>query len=327
MVWHDVELRHLQAFLAVLRTRSFGRAAIELDYSQAAVSQQIATLERSIGTPLFERPGGPRPVEPTDAAAELLPHALAVFEELARARTAIEDVLGGRRGRLSIGSFESVSSAFLPDVVARLTRERPHVSLELFEEMRDDRNLVDGVSSGQLDASFIPSAIDAPGLRVLPLLSDPYVAVIRRDLADQLRSTDDLHAGETPGELAVVRLDVVARFGLVGHVDEDAGQAVVNLAFHSEGLSPRYVFRSADNGALQAMVRAGLGMAVMPLLSIDIRDPELVVAMTEPPIPRRAVSLLLRDGPMRSPALIDFVDIVEQMASEYADRNAQTRIE
>jgi DNA-binding transcriptional LysR family regulator len=80
--WLGVELRHLAALEAVVRTRSFGAAARELGYTQSAISQQIAQLERIVGQRLFDRPGGPRRVEPTDAGLLLLRHADAIVARL-----------------------------------------------------------------------------------------------------------------------------------------------------------------------------------------------------------------------------------------------------
>ncbi|HEY9376078.1 MAG TPA: LysR family transcriptional regulator, partial [Jiangellaceae bacterium] len=69
--WSGLEMRHLLALVAVVETGTFSKAAEQLGYTQSAVSQQVATLERIVGAPLFERPGGPRPVRLT-AAGELL---------------------------------------------------------------------------------------------------------------------------------------------------------------------------------------------------------------------------------------------------------------
>ena len=65
--WAGLEMRHLLALVAVVETGTFSGAAERLGYTQSAVSQQVGTLERMVGTPLFERPGGPRPVRLTTA--------------------------------------------------------------------------------------------------------------------------------------------------------------------------------------------------------------------------------------------------------------------
>src|SRR4029453_11298435 len=69
--WAGLEMRHLLALVAVVETGPFSRAAEQLDYTQSAVSQQVSTLERIVGTPLFERPGGPRPVRLTAAGGTM----------------------------------------------------------------------------------------------------------------------------------------------------------------------------------------------------------------------------------------------------------------
>src|SRR5438046_10527278 len=76
--WLGVELRHFLALEAVAREGSFGKAAVALGYTQSAVSQQIATLERLVGQKLVERPGGPKPVSLTEAGRLLLTHAEAI---------------------------------------------------------------------------------------------------------------------------------------------------------------------------------------------------------------------------------------------------------
>src|SRR2546423_12030286 len=65
--WLGLELRHLIALKAIAEHGTFGRAAKHLGYTQSAISQQIATLERIVGQRLIERPGGPRPVSLTEA--------------------------------------------------------------------------------------------------------------------------------------------------------------------------------------------------------------------------------------------------------------------
>src|SRR5438132_6707501 len=96
--WLGVELRHFLALEAVAREGSFGKAATALGYTQSAVSQQIAALERIVGQRLVERPGGPKPVSLTEAGRLLLTHADAIAARVAAApadRTAVCDRAAG----------------------------------------------------------------------------------------------------------------------------------------------------------------------------------------------------------------------------------------
>src|SRR5918992_524985 len=77
--WLRLELRYLAALEAIAATGSFGGAADELGYTQSAVSQQIAALERLVGQPLIDRPSGRRPVGLTQAGSLLLEHSEAVL--------------------------------------------------------------------------------------------------------------------------------------------------------------------------------------------------------------------------------------------------------
>src|SRR5258705_12106821 len=106
--WLGVELRHLAALEAVGRTRSFGGAARELGYTQSAVSQQIAQLERLVGQQLVVRPGGPLPVSITDAGTLLLRHADSIVARLDAAQADMAAYAEGAAGPLRVGIYQSV---------------------------------------------------------------------------------------------------------------------------------------------------------------------------------------------------------------------------
>src|SRR4051812_20037227 len=99
----DLSIRHLAALQAVAEEQSFGRAAARLGFTQSAVSQQIATFERVIGQPLFDR--GPRTIELTPVGQVMLRHASAILGHLATAEEEMAQVLAGAGGRLSVGTF------------------------------------------------------------------------------------------------------------------------------------------------------------------------------------------------------------------------------
>src|SRR6478735_2571485 len=117
--WLGVELRHLAALQALAQEGSFGRAARRLGYTQSAVSQQIAALERIVGEQLVERPGGPRPVAMTEGGRLLLGHARAIVARLQAAQADIAALSAGEAGSLHVGAFQSVGARILPEVMRR----------------------------------------------------------------------------------------------------------------------------------------------------------------------------------------------------------------
>src|ERR671927_2003080 len=136
--WLGIELRHLTALEAVGREGSFGRAAISLGYTQSAVSQQIAALERIVGARLVERPGGPRPVSLTEAGELLVRHAEAIAARLAAAQADLAALADGQAGTLRVGIFQSVGQRILPELMRRFIARWPRVDVTLMESA-DDR--------------------------------------------------------------------------------------------------------------------------------------------------------------------------------------------
>ena len=177
----DLELRHLAALRAVAEEGTFGRAAGRLGFSQSAVSQQIAALERMLGEPLFERPGGPRPVSLTAAGEVLLPHAVAILDRVRVTEADMNGFLSGESGTLRIGTFQSVSVRILPDLLTELAEEHPGIEVRLFES--DDQDvLLDRLRSGDLDLTFAVMPIDdAEDLTIDILCQDPFVALAPLD--------------------------------------------------------------------------------------------------------------------------------------------------
>jgi DNA-binding transcriptional LysR family regulator len=139
--WLGIDLRHLAALEAVASSRSFGRAARELGYTQSAVSQQIAQLERIVGQRLFDRPGGPRRVEPTEAGLLLLGHADAIVARLDAARADMAALAEGSAGTLRVGIYQSVGARLLPALVRRFRGQWPRVGVRVREET-DPRTLM-----------------------------------------------------------------------------------------------------------------------------------------------------------------------------------------
>ena len=186
--WLGVELRHFLALEAVAREGSFGKAATALGYTQSAVSQQIATLERIVGHRLIERPGGPKPVSLTEAGRLLLRHADAIAARMAAAQADLTALADGQAGTLRVGVYQSAGQRILPEVMSRFLIAWPQVNVMLTESANDGE-LLALVERGELDLTFADlPMIDGP-FDFVELLRDPYVLVVPTDsqLAGRVR--------------------------------------------------------------------------------------------------------------------------------------------
>ena len=288
--WLGVEVRHFAALQAIAEEGSFGRAAERLGYTQSAVSQQVATLERIVGEQLVERPGGPRPVSLTEAGRLLLHHADAIVGRLRAAKADLHALQAGEAGTLRVGAFQSVGARVLPEVMRRFAEEWPKIEVML-DELEDDES-IRAIELGSIDVGFVQLPIGETPLETLELLRDPYVLIVQ--------------AG-SPLARRRPSLEEVAAQTLVGFRDHHS-LASVTAAFDAAGLEPRWAFRSNDNPTLQGLVAAGLGASVMPLLTIDPADTRIEVVDLADAIPPRILAVAWHRDRYASPALRAFVE-------------------
>ena len=293
----DLEFRHLVALDAVASEGTFGRAASRLGYTQSAISQQIASLERIAGEPVFDRPGGPRPVELTPFGEQLLAHGRRLLMQLDGIDNELDRFRHGDLGRLTVGTFQSVSATMLPRVVGRIRHEHPDLDLTVFESDHDDE-LEQRLASGELDISFLVGDVPT-GFQSAHLLNDPFVLVAR------------------PGQFPSGAVDLADLAGepMIGQ-HENSCQLLNEAGLRSAGIDPSYVFRTNDNGTVAAMVRAGMGVAVLPLLCVEPDDPRTALHQLAPAIPARHISVAWRTGRTISPAARRFIDLAVEVGTE-----------
>jgi DNA-binding transcriptional LysR family regulator len=167
----SLELRQLEYFVSVAEHLHFGRAAEALAIGQPAVSQQIARLERMLGTELLDR--SPRNVRLTEAGARFLPRARAVLAAVDRARESVADDPGVTPLRL--GTSSGMGDR-LDVVLGELARRRPTRPVELTSVTTQAR--LERVAAGQLDVAFVRGVTSAPGVEVVEVWEDPLVAVL-----------------------------------------------------------------------------------------------------------------------------------------------------
>ncbi len=299
--WLGVELRHLAALDAVDTEGSFGRAATKLGYTQSAISQQIATLERIVGERLIERPGGPRPVALTEAGRLLLRHARAIVSRLQAAQADLGALSAGEAGSLHVGIFQSVGARILPEVMRRFTRAWPNVEIEL-RESHSDSVLADLVERGELDLSFVQLPLPNPWLETELVLQDDYVLLSAVD-------SDFAADGRAPS------LREIAEQPLIGYRNCRATEIVVDQ-LRAGGREPHFVFRSDENGVVQGLAGAGIGIAVIPRLAIDPNDESVRITNLSPRIPRRQIGITRHKDRYHSPASRAFVATALEVGAE-----------
>jgi DNA-binding transcriptional LysR family regulator len=298
--WGAVETRHLEALRAVGEEGSFVAAADRLGYTQSAVSQQIAALERGVGLRLLERPGGRRPVSLTQAGELLLRHARAISDRMVAARKDLEALAEGTAGTLRVGIFQSVGCKVLPALLRRFSRICREVDLRLTEASNGE-GLLDLVEAGELDLTFaLLPAGDGP-FESVELLRDPYVLAVPSDWSraagppaagvDELDGLDLICFRSCPSER---RLEEHLR---------------------TCGIEPSVVFRSDDNATVQALVGAGDGVGLMSELSVERTDSRIAV-LSLPDLPPRVVGLAWHGDRHRPAAAAAFVDVAREVCAE-----------
>jgi DNA-binding transcriptional LysR family regulator len=288
--WLGVEIRHFAALQAVASEGSFGRAAQRLGYTQSAISQQIATLERIVGERLVERPGGPRPVSLTEAGRLLLRHADSIVARLDAAQADLNALRAGEAGTLRVGTFQSAGARVLPEVMRRFTATWPLVQVAL--EEHDDEEIDAALERGEIDVGFVLLPIGDAPLETVELLRDPYVLLV---------AAESRFATHPPGLLELAAEPLVG-FRTSRSMDP------IEAAFRAEGIEPHWAFRSNDNQTVQGLVAAGVGNAILPRLTIDEADPRTVALDLHDAVAPRIVAVARHRDRYASPAARAFVE-------------------
>lgn len=295
----DVELRHLLSFRAVAQRGSFHEAAESLDYTQSAVSQHVAALEATLGIRLLDRSRGRRSVELTEAGALLMKHADAIAARMQAVRADLRAYAKGESGLLRVGTYQSVGARVLPAALGIFTSQWPGVEVRLVET-NSDSGLLNLVESGDIDLSFAVYPLSEGPFEGVELLRDPYVLVVQEG-SEQAK----LGRHISPQEISELPL-----IGFRHCRSTVAAEEYLRAA----GGEPRWVFRSDDNTTVQAMVRAGIGVALVPRLTVDESDEQCVILPTD--VPPRVLTLAWHRDRYRSAAQVAFAEIAANVCRE-----------
>jgi DNA-binding transcriptional LysR family regulator len=257
--WSGIEMRHLVALDAVAREGSFRRAASRLGYVQSAISHQIAALEGLIGKRLIDRSRGTRPLALTPAGEILLAHADALIARVRAAQADLAALDGVGAAALRVGATPDLLTSLLPSLL------RAYAAPVTLNEATTSRALLASLIRGELDLALAETPLPKGPLEAALLCSDRFVAVIQAGspLAKRQHPVSSAELG---------RLPLVAHVPSREHVEEQ---------LRMRGVEPRFVLEAGTGAAVQGLVAAGLGAAVLPRLAVDDRRPETVVLELE----------------------------------------------
>ena len=300
-----LDVKRLRVLREVAAHGSFSAAAEALAYTQSAISQQIAALEREAGTVLVDR--NARGVRLTDAGEALVRHADAILARLADAEAELEAIAGLRGGRLRMVAFPSAGATLAPRAVAAFRERHPGVEITLSPGEPDEG--VAALKAGDTDiALLIESGFETchdPAIERTPIMEDPMYALLPR--------------GHPLAERRRLRLDDLRdESWIMGPpVTTCPDSEILLRACQGAGFEPRIAFNSDDYLAIQGFVAAGMGVSLIPDLALlAVRDDVVVRQLrTRPPV-RHIVAGTL-DGGYCSPAKEAMLEILCEVGREF----------
>jgi DNA-binding transcriptional LysR family regulator len=302
------DVQRLRAFALVLDLGSISAAATVLGYTQSAVSQQLAALEREVGTPLVDR--SQRPLRSTPAGAHLRPGVERVLAALGAAEAAVEDLRGGTP-RLRLAAFPSALSSFVPAAVRDLRRTHPQLVVQVLQV--ETHEAVERLRGGEADLAVVHHM---PGVAV------PETAGLqrRRLLVDHLYVV--LPEGHRLARRDGVSLtDLEAEPLILPRRDTPAGRfrSVVEHLCAQAGFVPRLAYELDDLPAAQAFVAAGIAVVPMHGLILATLPPGATARpLAERPAGSRTIEALAPAA--RTPVVDDLLDRLADAARGYALR-------
>jgi DNA-binding transcriptional LysR family regulator len=302
--WLGVELRHLAALAAVAEEKSFRGAADRLGYVQSAVSQRIAQLEQVVGARLVERSRGHKHVELTDAGHLLLHHAAQIQAQLNAARADLRSLVDNvGSSSLSVGAFGSLATRLLPQALALLAERSPAVRVETREALCDG-DLFSAVMAGELDAAFAELPLQPGPFEWTELFVEPPVLLV---------PTGSPLAKQSPPTFA----EIAAHPFVVDRTWRML--TLIEAEFAAAGIALDTRFNASSNAAVQALVGAGLGVAIVPRLAAEPDDPATEMISLDGLLPSRTVVCYWPRDRRRGAALDAFVAALQTVSIPLRD--------
>ena len=297
-----LNVARLRVLKEVAYRGSFSAAATALDYTQSAISQQIAALEAETGMQLLER--HPRGVTLTAAGQTLVGHADGILARLDAAEMALAAIAGLRGGRLRMASFPTAGATLMPLAIAIFRERYPDVELTLAEG--EPEEIAPRLHAAELDLALLfefagEQAVGEEMTR-LELLADPMHLALPRE-----------HRLASKREVRLA--DLAAEAWIQTSRESPCARHVVRSC-HAAGFEPNVSFESDDYQTVQGLVAAGVGVALIPELALSGAREDVVIRSLSPAPPVRQVIAAAPAGARLVPAATAMLGILEQAAEQ-----------
>ena len=285
----EMNLQKYLAFVKTVEYGSFTRAAEILSYSRSSISRMIADLEKEWNVTLLER--GIGGVKLTSDGTKLLPYAKNVVAEYEKLQMEIDELNGLQSGLIRIGTFSSVATHFLPNIIKAFQKDYPNIDYELL--LGDYTEIEEWIAEGRVDCGFLRLPTKAE-FETISLEQDRLLAVIP----------------ENHPLAGCEKFPVQALCDEPFMLLEKGAKAEISEIFEKNGLTPNVKFTTWDDYAVMSMVESGLGVSILPELILK-RIPYRIVAKELDVPAYREIGLALKSRKTASLAVRRFLDYLD----------------
>jgi DNA-binding transcriptional LysR family regulator len=295
-------LADLRAFLTVTETRNFAAAARALHLSQPALSRRIAHLEHLLDVRLFDRTT--RNVEPTLLGRRFLEQIRGPVAELDRSVLSLRDAAELEAGDVTIGCVLSTVHHFMPPLINAFRERHPRVLVRIIEEGADE--VLASVKQDEADFALNYIGMQDPEVEFTPLLKEPYVLACP--------------AAHPLARRRSVAWEELAAYPLARVLHDSRNRLFIDQALAELPPLPRPVCEVRHVSTLIGMVENGLGIAVVPQLTVPARPAAVVGVRLDKPAVTRTIGIIRRAGRGLSPAAQAFADQLATSATAKTPR-------
>ncbi len=285
----DMNLQKYLSFVKTVEYGSFTKAAEILNYTQSGISRMIADLEKEWSVTLLER--SKNGVKPTSDGLKLLPYAQNLCADFDKLKMQVDELNGLQSGLIRIGTFSSVATHWLPNIIKEFQKDCPNIDYELL--LGDYTEIEEWIHTGRVDCGFLrlPTHTD---FDTIFLEEDKLMAII-----------PEKHPLKDCEKFPVAAL-CKEPFMLL----EKGAKAEISEIFERNNLKPNVKFTTWDDYAVMSMVESGLGIAILPELILK-RVPYRIIAKELDVPAYRDIGLALRDKKTASLAVKRFVEYLQ----------------